>query len=144
VAIVDDAYNASPGSVRAALELLSGLPGRRIAVLGEMLELGSEADEGHRGVGEVAAGIVDLLVVVGDGAAAIAAGAAAAGLVPDRIVRVADPAGAVDHLRHRLRGGDVVLVKASRGIALERVVEGLREALGATAPPDPRTDGGRR
>ena len=77
--LVDDTYNASPRSVVAALDLLAGLPGRRVAVLGEMLELGDAADEGHRAVGEAAARTVDWLVVVGDGAAGIADGARAAG-----------------------------------------------------------------
>jgi UDP-N-acetylmuramoyl-tripeptide--D-alanyl-D-alanine ligase len=133
VTIVDDSYNASPGSVTAALELLSGIPGRRIAVLGEMLELGDGHVAGHRRVGEMAAAIVDRLVVVGDGAADIAIGAAAAGLQPDAILRVADRAAARDRLIAELRDGDVVLVKASRGVALDVLVEELVAALGAGA-----------
>ena len=134
VVIVDDSYNASPGSVRAALELLAGIPGRPIAVLGEMRELGAAHDAGHHEVGEAAGETVDLLVVVDggpDGAAAgIVDGARAAGLAPDRVIAVEDAAAAVDLLRTTLAPGDVVLVKASRGVALERVVEGLVEALG--------------
>ena len=68
VTIVDDSYNASPRSVIAALDLLAGLPGRRGAVLGEMLELGDASEEGHREVGEAAARTVDWLMVVGSGA----------------------------------------------------------------------------
>lgn len=135
VTIVDDAYNASPGSMRAALDLLAGLPGRRVAVLGEMRELGDEHDAGHRGVGEAAAAVADLLVVVdgrdGGAAAGIVAGARLAGLAPDRIVAVDDSEAAVAALRPRLRDGDVVLVKASRGIELERVVDALAEGPGA-------------
>ena len=82
VTIVDDSYNASPGSVIAALDLLAGLPGRRVAVLGEMLELGDAHVAGHLEVGEAAAGVADLLVVVGDEALAIADGARDAGLDP--------------------------------------------------------------
>ena len=67
VTLVDDTYNASPGSVVAALDVLAGLPGRRIAVLGEMLELGEGYESGHRAVGEAAAATVDRLVVIGDG-----------------------------------------------------------------------------
>jgi UDP-N-acetylmuramoyl-tripeptide--D-alanyl-D-alanine ligase len=130
--IVDDSYNASPGSVVAALELLSGLPGRRIAVLGEMLELGDGHEAGHRGVGEAAAAVVDLLVVVGNGAAGIADGARDAGLPTDRLVFVADREAALDELRGRLRDGDVVLVKASRGVGLDVLVDRLR-ATGAPA-----------
>lgn len=125
VAIVDDSYNASPGSVRAALDLLAGLPGRRIAVLGEMLELGSAHDRGHRSVGEAAAAVVDYLVVVGEGARGIAEGARAAGLADDRLVHVADRDGASRSLLDLLRPGDVVLVKASRGVALDVLVEDL-------------------
>ena len=115
--VVDDTYNASPRSVVAALDLLAGLPGRRVAVLGEMLELGEASDEGHRVVGEAAARTVDWLVVVGAGARGIAEGAAAAGLAERDIVRVPDAETALDALVPRLRDGDVVLVKASRGIA---------------------------
>lgn len=129
--MLDDTYNASPGSMVAALDLLAGLPGRRIAVLGEMLELGERHEDGHRVVGEAAAGIVDRLVVVGGGATAIADGARDAGLDASRIALVQDPAAALDHLRPRLRDGDVVLVKASRGIGLEGLVESLRTELGA-------------
>lgn len=134
VTVVDDTYNASPRSVVAALDLLAGLPGRRGAVLGEMLELGEASDEGHRVVGEAAARTVDWLVVVGAGARAIAEGALAAGLAERDIVRVPDAETALEALPPRLRDGDVVLVKASRGIALERVVDGLRRELGERAP----------
>jgi UDP-N-acetylmuramoyl-tripeptide--D-alanyl-D-alanine ligase len=129
VTLVDDTYNASPRSVEAALELLADLPGRRGAVLGEMLELGEASEDGHRQVGEAAARTVDWLVVVGDGAAGIAEGAAAAGLDPARIVRVADAEAALEAVPPRLREGDVVLLKASRGIGLDRVVDGLRRTL---------------
>ena len=129
VTLVDDAYNASPGSVRAALELLGGLPGRRVAVLGEMLELGVDHEAGHRAAGAAAAPVADLLVVVdgqpGGGAAGIAAGARAAGLGPERLLVVPDRAAAADALRRHLRAGDVVLLKASRGIELDRLVDDL-------------------
>jgi UDP-N-acetylmuramoyl-tripeptide--D-alanyl-D-alanine ligase len=129
VAIVDDSYNASPRSVTAALELLAGLPGRRGAVLGEMLELGDASEDGHRTVGEAAARTVDWLVVVGRDAAPIAEGALDAGMDPARITTAADVDAVVATLPPRLRIGDVVLVKASRGIGLDRVVDGLREEL---------------
>ena len=119
--------------MEAALDLLAGLPGRRGAVLGEMLELGEASDEGHRVVGEAAARTVDWLVVVGPDAAPIAEGAVSAGMDPDRIVRVRDADAALDMLPARLRDGDVVLVKASRGIGLDRVVDGLRRDFGRGA-----------
>jgi UDP-N-acetylmuramoyl-tripeptide--D-alanyl-D-alanine ligase len=130
VTVIDDSYNASPGSVTAALELLAGLPGRRVAVLGEMLELGDAHESGHRAVGEAAAGIVELLVVVGADARGIADGAVEAGLDPARIHHVPDVDEALDMLPPRLRDGDAVLVKASRGIELDRLVDGLRLELG--------------
>jgi UDP-N-acetylmuramoyl-tripeptide--D-alanyl-D-alanine ligase len=141
VTIVDDSYNASPGSVAAALELLAGMPGRRIAVLGEMLELGSEQEAGHRRVGEVAAQLADRLVVVGDGAAAIAEGARQAGMPPGAIALVADRSAAREHLLAELRPGDVLLVKASRGIALDVLVDELRTTLAAAGPARDQADG---
>jgi len=133
VTVVDDSYNASPRSVVAALELLAGLPGRRVAVLGEMLELGEASDEGHRVAGEAAARTVDTLVVVGSGALGIADGALEAGMDGARVIRVQDVDGARDALGARLRDGDVVLVKASRGIGLDRLVDDLRHELGRGA-----------
>jgi UDP-N-acetylmuramoyl-tripeptide--D-alanyl-D-alanine ligase len=135
VTIVDDSYNASPGSVLAALELLSGIPGRKIAVLGEMLELGDEHEAGHERVGAAAADVADRLVVVGDGAAAIEEGARGAGLSSAAVSLVADRAAARDLLLTELRPGDVVLVKASRGIALDLLVDELVQALGPAGEP---------
>jgi UDP-N-acetylmuramoyl-tripeptide--D-alanyl-D-alanine ligase len=139
VGIVDDTYNASPASMRAALELLGGIPGRHVAILGEMLELGPGHEAGHREVGEAAGDALDLLVVVdgqpGGRAEAMAAGARASGLAPDRVLPVPDAEAAVSALRGRLAPGDVVLVKASRGVALERAVDGLVDALGGEAAP---------
>jgi UDP-N-acetylmuramoyl-tripeptide--D-alanyl-D-alanine ligase len=133
LSVIDDAYNASPPSVVAALDLLAGLPGRRVAVLGEMLELGNGSAAGHRDVGTAAAATCDLLVVVGPGAHLIAVGARDAGLDPSRVVEVRDREAALDLLRARLQPGDVVLVKASRGIELDRLVRGLVEERGGSA-----------
>ncbi|MBI2782189.1 MAG: UDP-N-acetylmuramoyl-tripeptide--D-alanyl-D-alanine ligase [Chloroflexi bacterium] len=129
VTVIDDSYNASPPSVTAALDLLAGLPGRRIAVLGEMLELGKGSTTGHREVGTAAAATCDLLLVVGAGASGIASGAKAAGLDPSRIIEARDADVALDLLRSRLRDDDVVLVKASRGVELDKLVETLRAEL---------------
>ncbi|MFL5726973.1 MAG: UDP-N-acetylmuramoyl-tripeptide--D-alanyl-D-alanine ligase, partial [Chloroflexota bacterium] len=134
VTIVDDTYNASPGSVIAALELLSGLPGRRIAVLGEMLELGDDHDAGHRRVGAAAAGIVDRLIAIGAGGERIAAGAREAGLDPAAIDVVPDRDAARNRLIDLVEPGDVVLAKASRGIGLDVLVDELVAALGPTGP----------
>jgi UDP-N-acetylmuramoyl-tripeptide--D-alanyl-D-alanine ligase len=131
VTIVDDSYNASPGAVAAALELLAGFSGRKVAVLGEMRELGDGHEAGHERSGADAAAVVDWLIVVGDAAAGIARGAAAAGLPARAITAVADRAAAADVLDEHLRPGDVVLVKASRGVALDLLVDELRERLEA-------------
>ncbi len=134
ITIVDDAYNASPGSVRAALDLLAGLPGRHVAVLGEMRELGDAHDAGHREVGELAGRTLAELVVVAGGAGepahGIVDGALAAGLAAGRIQPVPDAGAAVGAVLPRLVPGDVVLVKASRGVELEHVVDALLLALG--------------
>jgi UDP-N-acetylmuramoyl-tripeptide--D-alanyl-D-alanine ligase len=135
VTIVDDSYNASPASVAAALELLAGLNGRRVAVLGEMLELGDGHVAGHRAVGEAAAQVVDQLVVVGDGARSIAEAARDAGLPAERLLAVRDRDAALDALRLRLRPGDVVLVKASRGVELDVLVDALAADLGNAHAP---------
>jgi UDP-N-acetylmuramoyl-tripeptide--D-alanyl-D-alanine ligase len=123
--ILDDSYNAAPDSMIAALELLATLPGRRVAVLGEMLELGAETTAAHDAVGRRATGLADRLVVVGDGAAGIAHGAVAAGMSPSAVTRVADRDEAFALLAAELRPGDVVLLKASRGVALDLLVERL-------------------
>ena len=126
--ILDDSYNASPASMIAALELLATLPGRHVAVLGEMRELGEAHDRGHREVGAAAAGLAEVVVVVGEGAAGIAAGAASLG---GAVVAVPDRDAALAALRELLRPGDVVLVKASRGAELERIVESLAGSWGS-------------
>lgn len=132
--ILDDTYNASPPAMVAALEVLSTLPGRPIAVLGEMRELGSGHDESHRAVGAAAARVAAELVVVGAAAAGIASGAIAAGLDARRVHAVADRDEALAVLQAFLRPGDAVLVKASRGAALETLVEALRAGVPAAEP----------
>ena len=129
--ILDDTYNASPPAVLAALEVLASLPGRPIAVLGEMLELGDAHAESHRVVGEAAGRGVTELVVVGDGARGIADGAVTAGLAVSHVHRVSDRSAAIEILRAILRPGDAVLVKASRGAALESIVDALRTGIPA-------------
>jgi UDP-N-acetylmuramoyl-tripeptide--D-alanyl-D-alanine ligase len=129
--LIDDSYNASPRSMVAALDLLAGLPGRRGAILGEMLELGEASEDGHRAVGEAAARTVDWLIVVGRNAAAIAEGALDGGLDPARLDTAPDMEAVLATLPPRLRPGDVVLVKASRGIGLDRLVDALRDELNA-------------
>jgi UDP-N-acetylmuramoyl-tripeptide--D-alanyl-D-alanine ligase len=128
--VVNDAYNANPESMRAALEALVAIGrsgGRRtVAVLGEMKELGSEHDGGHRDVGRVAAELgVDVVVVVGEAAAGIADGARDVANAAPEVVPVAGREDAVTWVRHNAGSGDAVLVKASRGAALEWVARQL-------------------
>lgn len=139
--ILDDSYNASPDAVLAALGLLAELPGRHLAVLGEMLELGDTAAAEHRRVGEAAATLADRLIVVGEGARAMAEGAVARGLAPGDVSFAADRDEAREMLLAELRAGDTVLVKASRGAALDVLVEELREAADGRLASRDRADG---
>lgn len=124
--LYDDAYNANPSSMRAALETLAGLPARRrIAVLGDMLELGAEEERWHREVGAAVVGRADLLVCVGERARFFAEGAIGAGLLDQAVRRVATPEEAAAFLSGILVTDDAVLFKASRGIGLERAVAAL-------------------
>jgi UDP-N-acetylmuramoyl-tripeptide--D-alanyl-D-alanine ligase len=127
--VVNDAYNANPESMRAAIDTLAGIgarSGRRtVAVLGEMLELGDGAAAAHAGVGAYAAGAgVDVLVTVGPAAAAMAEGFTDAG-TRGRAVPTAGRDDASEWLRHNVSAADVVLVKASRGAALEVIADDL-------------------
>ncbi|HTO52686.1 MAG TPA: UDP-N-acetylmuramoyl-tripeptide--D-alanyl-D-alanine ligase [Myxococcota bacterium] len=126
--VIDDSYNANPHSVARALETLTELrgSGRAFAVLGDMFELGDDAAALHAEVGRRAAAAgVDTLVCVGELSANTAAAARAAGLT--QVFETADPEQAVARVRADARSGDVVLVKASRGMKLERVVKLLTE-----------------
>jgi UDP-N-acetylmuramoyl-tripeptide--D-alanyl-D-alanine ligase len=124
--LIDDAYNASPPSVEAALSFLASLEGRKIAVLGDMLELGSYEAEGHREAGRKAAGVADLLLTVGELAQVIAAEARAQGMPAERVASYSTAAEAVARLKSELTAGDCVLIKGSRSMHLEEVVGGLR------------------
>jgi UDP-N-acetylmuramoyl-tripeptide--D-alanyl-D-alanine ligase len=121
--IVDDSYNASPESVLAALNLLLELPGRRkIGVLGDMLELGSEEEPGHRRVGNRAAAVLDLLIAYGPRSKATADEARRSGLRADQVF---EPESS-DEIIELLRAGDDVLVKGSLMMGMSAVVRGIR------------------
>jgi len=123
VTIIDDCYNAAPDSVRAALRVLAGVPGRRLFLFADMLELGGEGPEDHRVVGEQAAEAgVACILTVGELAKIAADTAAERGLSASSF---AAPEEALAALREELRPGDTLLVKGSRMMRLERVVEGL-------------------
>jgi UDP-N-acetylmuramoyl-tripeptide--D-alanyl-D-alanine ligase len=120
ITVVDDSYNASPQAVLRLLDLLAETEGRKVAVLGEMLELGPGSVAYHREVGQRAGAVCDLVVTVGgESAAALARAARAASH------HVPDAAAAAELVASLLRAGDVVLVKGSRGIGLDRVVDAL-------------------
>jgi UDP-N-acetylmuramoyl-tripeptide--D-alanyl-D-alanine ligase len=124
VHFIDDSYNANPDSTKAALRTLAELEtdGQRIAILGQMAELGAEARRGHQEVGECAAALgIDRLIVLGPGAAGVATGAEAAGLTQSSIV--ASAAAAADLLCEHAHTGDLVLVKGSRSARTELVLE---------------------
>jgi UDP-N-acetylmuramoyl-tripeptide--D-alanyl-D-alanine ligase len=128
VTIVNDAYNANPDAMRAALAALATMArgGRGLAVLGHMTELGARAGELQEAAGAQAARAgVASLIVVGDEAAPMLAGAKSVGSWSGELVHVPDAAAAVQAVRSRMRPGDVVLVKASHSIGLERVALAL-------------------
>lgn len=127
--VVDDTYNASPQSMQAAFDVvvLAGPARRRVLALGEMLELGPDSPEFHRRVGRQAAELLPaLLLAVGPNARWYLEGAAAAGLAPGAAAWASTTEEAIPLLRQAVRPGDVVLIKGSRGVEMEKVLEGLR------------------
>ncbi len=128
VKIINDAYNANPDSTKAALQVLMEMGGaRKIAILGDMLELGKMAETAHKKVGKAAyeAG-VDLLATVGELGSLIGTGAFEAGLPADRIYNYQTAKEAANGLKNVLKAGDVVLVKGSRGMRMEGFIETLK------------------
>ena len=125
VTLLDDTYNASPAAMRAALDVLAGAQGRRIAVLGDMFELGEYAERGHFDVGNYVPGRADHLVTVGELGALIARAAREAGMPPSSVEHAADNASAAAVIAARLRPGDFVLVKGSRGMRMDEIVRAL-------------------
>lgn len=124
--LIDDSYNAAPLSTLAALDLLASLDGRKVVVLGDMLELGSYEEEGHRLVGRRVHEVADLLVVVGNRARWVALEAQDQGMSSDKVIIAQDNDDVVGKVRPLLQQGDVVLIKGSRGAALEQVVAALQ------------------
>ncbi len=123
--LLNDTYNSSPDSAIAALDLLAELAGRKIAVLGDMLELGRYEVEGHHRVGQRVVDVASVLVTVGKRGRLIGDSAINAGMARERVIQVADNATAISYLGGAIQPGDVVLVKGSRGIAMEEIVEAL-------------------
>ena len=124
--IIDDSYNASPTSVLGALNLLEQLQGPKIAVLGDMLELGPYQEAGHRKVGVRVAAVANRLVVVGDLARIIGQEAIASGLPAPNVYFASSNDEAVNWLTVNLQPGDNVLVKGSHGMHMEEIVQKVR------------------
>jgi UDP-N-acetylmuramyl pentapeptide synthase len=134
VTLIDDSYNSSPAALTGALDVLArSQAARKAAVLGEMLELGSHAMALHESCGATAArsGLAWLIAVGGDPAAVLARSATQHGMPDDAVLHVASSDDAATAAVQRVRRGDLVLIKGSRGIATDRVVERLKEAAAA-------------
>jgi UDP-N-acetylmuramoyl-tripeptide--D-alanyl-D-alanine ligase len=135
--LIDDTYNASPGAVFEALEVLKDFPvpekARRIAVLGDMLELGGITEKEHAAVGaKIAKDGIDIFIAVGEAMHYALASAKLAGMSEDRVIHMENAVSAGRFLQERLKQGDVVLIKGSQGLRMERaVVELMAEPLDA-------------
>lgn len=125
--LIDDTYNAAPISTLAALNVLADIAGRRIAVLGDMLELGSAEEAGHRLVGRRVPEVAQVLVTVGQRAAWIAEEARSRGMPAERVISLETNDQAIDAILPLLQPGDHVLVKGSRGMQMERIIAALRQ-----------------
>ncbi len=136
--IVDDTYNANPGSMAAAIQALEKIKGdhRGILVIGDMLELGTESAAFHRKIGELAqtSGMAALFAT-GGFATAVAQGAAAQGMETDRIF-IGDRQAVSERLKASLRKGDWVLVKGSRSMGMEKIVHDISSWAGCVDNPD--------
>ena len=123
--ILDDTYNASPASTLAALNLLDELNGRKIAVLGDMLELGAYECEGHEKVGMRVLEVADVLITVGRLGRIIGETALRWGMSDEQVHIVEENPQAIALLKQMVAGDDVVLIKGSRGMAMEEIVTAL-------------------
>ncbi|MEM7126457.1 MAG: UDP-N-acetylmuramoyl-tripeptide--D-alanyl-D-alanine ligase [Chloroflexota bacterium] len=127
--IIDDTYNASPASTIAALNLLHDLQpekeGRRVAVLGDMLELGSYTDEGHKLVARRAADVADILFTVGELGAEMANLALESGLQTDQVYAMTNFNEAIERLSTVIQSDDLVLVKGSRAVGMEEIASAI-------------------
>ncbi len=126
--LIDDTYNASPQSTLAALNLLEDLGGRKVAVLGDMLELGQYEQVGHQQVGIRAASVADQLIVIGERAKTIAETAQAHGLAVDKITILDNAEQAIKLLKEKLQKEDSVLIKGSRGMKMDVIAPALEKA----------------
>jgi UDP-N-acetylmuramoyl-tripeptide--D-alanyl-D-alanine ligase len=131
IVLIDDSYNANPASMEAALRTVAGIREecRAIAVLGDMLEIGSGSHQAHREIGKLAASCVERLYLLGDMAGEMAAGALEGGLPAACVIVAGSHEEIVTDLLGSLDKGDFLLVKGSRGMRMEAVAEGIRRAV---------------
>ncbi|MFN3531473.1 MAG: UDP-N-acetylmuramoyl-tripeptide--D-alanyl-D-alanine ligase [Candidatus Brocadia sp.] len=132
ITLINDAYNANPASVRAALEYLNEIDvtGRKVFICGDMLELGEESVQLHREIGKTVAHLnIDLLWTVGERASEIAEAAKLSGMHEKKVVSFKDAADITVSEIHELRENDMVLIKGSRSMHMENIVEKFREFL---------------
>ncbi len=128
--LLDDSYNSNPLSARSALDALNALKGqgRKIAILGDMLELGEDAGHLHRVLGERVARVADILVAVGKHGDELEVGALKGGMRKEQIYKVANVTAAINLMQDCHQTGDRLLVKGSRGVQLDRLVQVLKAA----------------
>ncbi|MEK7772972.1 MAG: UDP-N-acetylmuramoyl-tripeptide--D-alanyl-D-alanine ligase [Deltaproteobacteria bacterium] len=136
ITVLDDTYNANPMSVAASLETLAGAAGRKVAILGDMLELGEASSREHRKIGGAAGSLgADTVVAIGEWSKSTCEGAMEAGVKSVHAFK--DNREALKGLEGLLKEGDTVLVKGSRGMRLEEVVDGIRASWNAVNEPSP-------
>ena len=125
--LIDDSYNASPDSTMAALNLLDDLKGRKVAVLGDMLELGRYEEAGHNKIGMRASEVADEIVLVGTRSLMTRDAAVENGFPADMVHWFNDYHGAIAYLRGTLKSGDIALIKGSHSMHMEKIVSALEE-----------------
>lgn len=121
--IINDCYNAGPESMAAALEVLGSRPGRHIAVLGDMLELGVCTQAEHYRIGRIAAGKADVILTYGPSGERVVTGAITGGMSPGSVHAYSDRDELVKNLKRVAKPGDVILIKGSRGMHMELILE---------------------
>jgi UDP-N-acetylmuramoyl-tripeptide--D-alanyl-D-alanine ligase len=123
--LLDDTYNASPESTLAALNLLADLTGRKVAVLGDMLELGQYEQQGHEKVGVRAAEVADEVVALGERSQMITDAALNSGMESEKVHHFSKIEDVIEYLKTTLKNGDVALIKGSHGLRMDRIVSAL-------------------
>jgi UDP-N-acetylmuramoyl-tripeptide--D-alanyl-D-alanine ligase len=126
MALINDTYNASPASTIAALGFLKSLPGRRVAILGDMLELGQYEQSGHQSVGDFLPEAVDFVILVGERSQMIAQSARAKGFTEKNLIWFPDSDQAAQPAVNVLEPGDVILIKGSNSMRMHTILDAIR------------------